>query len=830
MPDVSIWRRTSAAWLATLFLLAIGYLLLWRGGTTLPAMLLVAAYVVVVPFAILRSSAASAAARRGATSARRNGDVDGVESRSSYIAAAIVAVLVLALYVTTLAPSTAMWDTSEYITAAYVLGIPHPPGNPFFVLIGHVFSQLPIAPTVAQRVNLLAAVCSALSAGAWYLVAERVLVSLLPRPGLRRIGAGLAALLAATAFTVWNQSVVNEKVYTVSLLFFAAVSWLMVRWSDEEESASSDALLLLVAYLLGLGYANHPAGMLVAPAVGIAVLARRWTTLLRWRLLLAGALVFVIGLTPFAVEPIRAAHAPPMNQGETSACIGEIEAGCMFSGETYRRLMSHVQREQYGGHSVAERQAPLSAQFGMWWLYFKWQWMRDATVERPFAQTALALVFLALGLYGGVVHYRSDRRSFWFFGALVFSVTLALVVYMNFKYGWSQAPELGYSVPREVRDRDYFYIWSYSTWGVWAALGLAAIWAAAARRLGTSSRGAGTHEGSWRPWLLASPVLLLALVPLVANWRQASRAGDTATADFARDLLNSVEPYGVLVTVGDNDTFPLWYAQEVEGVRRDVTIAVTSLLNTDWYARQTLIRRPQHEYDAARGPAVYRGRQWSRPQSPPLSLTVAQADAVPLLVPLPGRQLFAVGTLNAILDPQRQPYGGLERADIFVLQMIKDGLTTGRSVYISTTTGDYAERLGLGAHVLQQGLARKVVYAPTASGRDTIVVQGAGAVDVERSLALWSSYDAPTSIIRHGQWIDQPSVTVPYAYIRLGAVLGDALQQRGDRARAGPVLATAARIATAVGLDLPGLQGEPAPAPGSDAPAPESIPLLPNGR
>ena len=93
-----------------------------------------------------------------------------------------------------------------------------------------------------------------------------------------------------------------------------------------------------------------------------------------------------------------------------------------------------------------------------------------------------------------------------------------------------------------------------------------------------------------RSWIASSPLLLLAVVPSIANASSASRARHHTTRNIAADLLNSVEPYGVLVTVGDNDTFPLWYAQEVEGIRRDVIVANTSLLNTDWYVRQ-IIRR-----------------------------------------------------------------------------------------------------------------------------------------------------------------------------------------------------------------------------------------------
>src|SRR5207244_13545065 len=95
-----------------------------------------------------------------------------------------------------------------------------------------------------------------------------------------------------------------------------------------------------------------------------------------------------------------------------------------------------------------------------------------------------------------------------------------------------------------------------------------------------------------RRWALCAPVLLVALVPLIGTRLTASRAGETMARDYARDVLQSVDPYALVVTAGDNDTFPLWYAQEVEGFRRDVSVLVLSLANTDWYLRQLQCRAP----------------------------------------------------------------------------------------------------------------------------------------------------------------------------------------------------------------------------------------------
>jgi hypothetical protein len=726
-----------------------------------------------------------------------------LDYRPSYLAAAIVSAVIFVLYLVTLAPSTAMWDTSEYITAAYTLGLPHPPGNPLFVLIGRVFAILPIASSIAVRINILAAVCSAVSAGMWFLITERVLVSWFAERWQRVLGGTLAALIGGTAFTVWNQSVVNEKVYTVSLLGIAVISWLMIRWCDEPDGRKADRTLVLVAYLCGLGYANHMAGMIAAPAVGLAVLIVRWRTVLRWKLLLACAGALFFGITPFAIQPIRAAHYPALNEGEPTACRDGLKLECTMSAGTYDAFMYNFNRGQYGKPELTERQAPFSAQLGMWWLYFKWQWLRDAHTDQPFLQSLLAAMFLVLGLVGGYVHYQRDRRSFWYFGSLMFTMTLALIYYLNFKYGASQAPDLS-GVNREVRDRDYFYLWSFSAWGVWAALGLVAVWDSVAALISreTVKEGRETYERPTRRGLMiASPLLALALIPLFTNWTTASRAGQTDTADFAKDLLNSVEPYGVLVTVGDNDTFPLWYAQEVEHVRQDVIVANTSLLNTDWYTRQ-LIRRPVYEYDKAAGPAIYRNGNWKKPSGSPLHMTMTQADSVPPYIQLDRPMVFQGGPIKATIDPQRLSIPGvLQRADIFVLRMIADSWND-RPMYLSRTSAGYGQELGLGSYMLTQGLATKLFVPPAVPSKDTLNIPGAGWIDLKTTKTLWDSvFIAPKSLAARHDWVDRPSVGIPYLYVATGLMLAEVLQATGDNAAAAKVMNQARDVAKGVKLN-----------------------------
>ncbi|HEV8446016.1 MAG TPA: DUF2723 domain-containing protein [Gemmatimonadaceae bacterium] len=774
--------------LITVAAFGAGFVDLVRGGITVSAILLAIAYCILVPLVIWHR-----------TSGGETGNAEG--ERPSYPAAGIVSACVLGLYLLTLAPSTAMWDTSEYIAAAYTFGLPHPPGNPLFVIVGRAFSLLPVAPSVASRINVLAAIASAVAAGCWFLITEHVLRGWLRSRALRIVGATAGALIGALAFTVWNQSVVNEKVYTVSLAGIAIVSWLAVRWTRDPEGPFGDRRLVLAAYLCGLGYANHMAGMLPVGALGVAILAIRPRTLLRGRLMFACAGAALLGLSPFATQPIRAAYFPAVNEGEPTGCRTKLELSCTLSKATLDSFLYNFNRGQYAKPSLENRQASLGEQVGMWWLYFKWQWMRDADESWPLTQSLLAATFLVLGLAGARAHAARDRPSFWYFSALMFTMTLLLVYYLNFKLGSSQNPTSPQD--HEVRDRDYFFIWSFSAWGVWAALGLVYVWESLAALVGTRDAKKGKPseaEPTGWGWVLTSPAMALALVPLATNWSAAPRSHHQATRNVAADMLNSVEPYGVLVTVGDNDTFPLWYAQEVEGIRRDVVVANTSLLNTEWYARQ-IIRRPIYDYDAARGPAIYRDKVWHKPTAPPLHMTFADADSYPEYIQLPGAMVFNSGALHATIDPRRLENGVLMRADALVLRMIQDSWPD-RPIYFARSAGGYPRSLGLGDNVLTQGLASKLFVPPTAQTRDTVYIEGDAWLDVARSRALWNDvFTGPRAIASEGRWVDRPSVSMPALYLFGGVELSEALRAEGDSRGASAVLATTRDVARATRLD-----------------------------
>ena len=723
--------------------------------------------------------------------------------RPPYLLAGLVALGALVLYVLTLAPTTQFWDTSEYIAAAYSLGIPHPPGNPLFVLIAHTWGLLPLAAGYAMRINLLAAVTSAIAAGCWFLVSERWMRAWVPARLPRRLAAVAGALAAATAFTVWNQSVVNEKVYTLSLLSIALVLWLIVRWDDQPAGEGHDHHLLMIVFLLALTSTNHMMGVLVGPAVVVLLypplkaprpaddaarrvewsqwfvfcsvyalivasglensgplkvaaalflgaLAYAFLQARNWDFAVAVLLVAIVGVSVYAFLPIRAAHFPPINEGEPT---------------TLRALWDVLTRQQYGKPPVWERQATLWAQLGMWFQYFSWQWGRDL----PGAlQNGLAVLFGSLGLLGAYRHWRADFRRAIAMTVLIATFTLLLIFYLNFKYGYSWQPEK--QLAREVRERDYFFIASFALWGVWVGMGLATLMEWVSEGLEVR-----VPDGA-RRWMLATPVLLLALIPLGGNHLTASRKGETLARDFAYDLLQSIEPYGVLVTAGDNDTFPLWYAQEVEHVRQDVTVVNLSLANTDWYIRQ-LQRRPLATFDSTQAPAIYRGRAWPKPTGKLLDYTDEQVANLQPVYWLEQKTYVSLGGVSVVLDPQQLGRQYLERADVIVLQAIKDQIGK-RPIYYSRTVGPYADQFGLTGYLEGHGFARKLRQQPLADKDSIKLMSVFGFVNLPRTEALAFGVYHADAAARHRPrgWVDRPSEGILATYGLLYQSLAQSLR------------------------------------------------------
>ena len=176
---------------------------------------------------------------------------------------------------------------------------------------------------------------------------------------------------------------------------------------------------------------------------------------------------------------------------------------------------------------------------------------------------------LLLGLIGLFFQFGRDKRGCWLTFLMFFMTGIAIVVYLN-------------QPPLQVRERDYAYAGSFYSFSIWIGLAVAAVYSWIAD--------SGRFKGARRETVASAAVAVVLLgVPAQMaseNWDDHDRSNRYTAVEMAKNYLNSVGPNGILVTHGDNDTFPLWYAQEVENVRTDVRIANTSLLGTDWHIDQ----------------------------------------------------------------------------------------------------------------------------------------------------------------------------------------------------------------------------------------------------
>ncbi|MBK7763922.1 MAG: DUF2723 domain-containing protein [Bacteroidetes bacterium] len=235
----------------------------------------------------------------------------------------------------------------------------------------------------------------------------------------------------------------------------------------------------------------------------------------------------------------------------------------------------------------------------MWWRYFCWNyigrqndiqnlqgepqngnwlsgikaidkmWMGDTDklpigVRDSRARNELYFLPFILGLLGLIYHYRNDKRNAFIVGLLFFFTGLAIVIYLN-------------NTPLQPRERDYAYAGATYAFAIWIGLGVMMV----------SDLFKKLKLGNMSP-IAASALCLLAVPMLMASkeWDDHDRSQKTLAKATAINYLESCEPNAILFTEGDNDTYPLWYAQEVEGIRNDVRIVNISLLGIDWYIDQ----------------------------------------------------------------------------------------------------------------------------------------------------------------------------------------------------------------------------------------------------
>lgn len=180
------------------------------------------------------------------------------------------------------------------------------------------------------------------------------------------------------------------------------------------------------------------------------------------------------------------------------------------------------------------------------------------------AQNKYYLLPLILGVIGMLFHFNRNYKDGVVVALLFFMTGIAIVLYLN-------------QTPFQPRERDYAYSGSFYAFAIWIGLGVMSLYEALTKKVS--------------PVVSASVVTLacIALVPGIMaaeNWDDHDRSNKYAARDFASNYLNSCDPNAILITNGDNDTFPLWYAQEVEGLRTDVRVVNYMLSSGDWYVHQ----------------------------------------------------------------------------------------------------------------------------------------------------------------------------------------------------------------------------------------------------
>ncbi len=457
-------------------------------------------------------------------------------ARTDLLLALAAGLLAGVVYWRTAAPGVLAGDSGELQFAAWLAGLSHPTGYPLYLILGWVWSHglagLDLA-SPARAMTLLSVLFGALTVALTCLLAVAFIRK--SRPDKQTVAADrIAALVAALTFawtpTLWSQAVITE-VYTLHAALIAALLWLALLWQDGAEVRflrrnRTSLLLAALALLFGLGMAHHRTTMLLLPVLLVFLAWQAPPGYWRWRQVALLALLALAPLVLYLYVPLRAPATPylsiTLSPGQPTELLDR----------SFASLFSYLLGQGFAGEIQGPVQAIVAA---------------PGLVQR-FA-TELTPLGLALAVLGvGVLAARRQWPLLWLSGASFILLT-------------------GFNLFYTIGDIAVFYIPSYLIACVW--IGVAVAWLA-----GTAGRLAGRRWIGLGEGVAIVAAVLLAALPVylfVSHAAAQDRSHDNAAADRWHALLAAnPAPDAVLVSNDRDELMPLWYLQQVEGVRRDL--------------------------------------------------------------------------------------------------------------------------------------------------------------------------------------------------------------------------------------------------------------------
>lgn len=552
-----------------------------------------------------------------------------------------LAILATVVYLLTMEPSVSFWDCGEFIATSYGLEVGHPPGAPLYQLLAHLFTLLAgnDLSRVAWCSNMLSAVAGGMTIAFLYwsllLLFEWKNKGNDKRNGTQIASATVGALCFLFSDTEWF-NVVESEVYGLAMFFAAVLFWAMLRWRRVADTPRSANWLVLIGLLAGLSACVHEMCLLVIPAFLMVYVServpiwkaahgegKRWQEVLKadlgerkaTRSALLAVAFFALGLSTYIIIPIRAQANPPLNEGDASTWASfkfymnrdQYAKAPLYPRIWRQRPKDAINYADWSGNHAARKGKEMKdclvdnvqyfVSYQLWYMYGRylmWNYsgrfndrqgygslqdgqfitgvplldkMLVGTNKRPPDSLHMAghnvyyLIPLLMGIVGLCVQYKRSVLGSWsvlmlfLFGGPILAVYLNMPVY-------------------EPRERDYAFVISFYAFAIWIGEGALSIleW----------SKG----KKDWMPRLIGLVLIGVPVLMAAQNWDDHDRHNRYFVRDYARNYLNSCAPNAILFTYGDNDTFPLWYIQEVEGYRKDVQIVNLSLLSADWYERQ----------------------------------------------------------------------------------------------------------------------------------------------------------------------------------------------------------------------------------------------------